>query len=238
MAITTLNFTFAQSADCDTLTFTETTGDGTGGYSDGGNPAFSDVKNTLLKIEFPDGTTGNIHKSYLPTQDASPNGTKDYVASDFGYTKIPNGVWEVTFNIYTTDTASGALVNGTEYIVTGSGGQITYDGTVYTENETFVAGATATYTEDVACEVNELHATKTCNVLFYCGVKKCLKDLMLLRCGNECDCRDDFHEAMNELIIDMNAAILAFDALNYACANKTIKRLEKHCGGICNDCGC
>ena len=233
-----LDFTITQSADCDTLTFTETTGNSTGGYSDAGNPAYSDVTNTLLKIEFPDATSGVFHKNYLPTQDASPNGTKDYVASDFGYTDHPNGVWEVTFNVYTTDTASGALLDGTEYIVTGLGGQITYDGTVYEENETFIASSTATYTEDVACQVNVLAATKTCNILIYCGVKECLKSLMLQRCGNECDCREDFHNAMNEIIVDFNAAQLAFTALNYDCANKIIKRLEKQCGGICNDCGC
>ncbi len=234
----TLDFTFSQSADCDTITFTETTGDGTGGYGDGGNPLHTDVRNTLLNITFPDGTSADINKGYLPTIATNPNGTQAYVATDFGYTDMPNGVWDVTFRVYTDDTGSGALVDGTEYIVTGSGGSITYDGTTYIENQRFIAGSVATYTENTACEVNVFEAEKQCNFLIYCGVRECLKTLMLNRCGNECDCRDDFHAAMNELIVDFNAAQLAFTAQNYKCANNTIIRLAKKCGGICNDCGC
>lgn len=231
-----LDFTITQSTDCDTLTFTETTGDGTDGYSDGGNVAFNAITNTRLVLTFPDERTLSINKGYLPVQDAAPNGNIDYVPSDFGYTNIPNGVWTVDFRAYSTDTASGALVEGTEYIVTG--GTITYDGNVYAANETFIATTELTYTENTPAQVNILEASKECNVLFYCGVKKCLTELMLSRCDAPCDCKDDFHDAMNELIIDFNAAQLAFNNQNYKCANETILRLEKHCGGICNDCGC
>lgn len=234
----TLSFSFAQSADCNTLTFTETTGNLAGGYSDGGNIAFSAVTNTLLEVKLPSGVTKKISKGYLPTQDISPNGTINYTAADFDYTSIPNGVYDVVFKVYATDTPSGSLVEGTEYIITGAGSSVTYDGTVYIENETFIATSVLIYTENAASQVNILYAEEQCNFLIYCGVKECLKKLMLQRCGSDCDCREDFHKAMNELVIDFNAAQLAFNALNYACANKVIQRLEKQCGGICNDCGC
>jgi len=234
----TLDFSITQSTDCGTLTFTETTGDGTGGYGDGGNPVYTDVKNTILRIELPDTTVLNVHKDYLPTQAANPNGTQDYLPADVGYNKFPNGVWDTTFKVYTTDTASGAIVNGTEYIVTGAGGSITYDGTTYTQNQTFTGTSETTYTENVACEVNVFEASKQCNFLIYCGLRDCLKTLLLSRCKKPCDCRDDFHAAMNELVIDFNAAQLAFTAQNYKCANDTILRLEKQCSGICDDCDC
>ena len=238
MSNLTLGFTFAQSADCDTLTFTETTGNGTGGYGDAGNPVYTDVKNTDLVIVFPDGTSARVNKGYTPSAAANPNGSQTYLASDFGYSSIPDGVWDVTFNVYTTDTASGNLIPSQTYIVTGANGAITYDGKVYIENEVFVATSETTYIENVACEVNLLVASESCNFFMYCGVRSCLKSLMLQRCGNECDCREDFHSAMNELIVDFNAAQLAFTEKNYQCANKTLTRLAKMCGGICNDCGC
>ena len=234
----TLNFTISQSTDCGTLTFTETTGNAAGGYGDAGNPVYTAVKNTLLRITLPNATTLNVHKDYLPAAAASPNGTKDYVPADVGYSEMPNGVWDITFKVYTTDTASGAIANGTEYIITGAGGSITYDGTTYTQNQVFTGTAATTYVENVACEVNVLEATKQCNFLIYCGVRDCLKTLLLSRCKSSCDCRDDFHAAMNELVVDFNAAQLAFTAQNYECANDTILRLEKQCSGICDDCNC
>lgn len=234
----TLDFSIAQSTDCGTLTFTETTGDGTGGYGDGGNPLYTAIKNTILRIELPNGTILNVHKDYLPAQAANPNGTKDYLPADVGYSAFPNGVWDITFKVYITDTASGAIANGTEYIVTGAAGSITYDGTTYTQNQTFTGTTVTTYTENVACEVNAFATSKQCNFLIYCGLRDCLKTLLLSRCKEPCDCRDDFHAAMNELVIDFNAAQLAFTAQNYKCANDTILRLEKQCSGICDDCDC
>ena len=233
-----LDFTITQSEDCGTITLTETTGDGVGGYSDSGNPAYSAVRNTLINFTLPDGVSVSLSKGYLPFADTSPNGTQDFVPSDFSYDKIPDGVWDVTLKVYTTDTASGALVDGVEYIVTGAGSSITYNGVTYTENEIFTATATATYTEDTPSEVNKLEASKSCTVLIYCGVRSCIRTLMLSRCQSGCDCGDDYHDAMNELIIDFNSAQLAFNYQNYECANKIIKRLSKMCGGICNDCGC
>jgi hypothetical protein len=232
----TVDFTVAQSSDCKTITITETTGDGTGGYSDGGNIAYSAVRNSNLVITLPNERVVNVHKGYLPTQDAAPNGTLIVQAEDVGFSAFPNGVWNAELEIYGADTASGNLIKGIKYIVTG--GTVTYDGTTYAENETFIATAEADYTENTAAEVNVLEGSKNCNLLIYCGVQACLKKLMLQRCEAPCDCRDDFHAAMNELIIDFNAAQLAFNEQNYKCANDTLERLEKHCGGICNDCGC
>lgn len=232
------DFTFAQSADCGTITFTETTGNGTGGYSDSGNPAYSAVTNTVLVIKFPDGATKDIHKDYLPTQDASPNGTIDYNNVDFGYSQVPSGVFDVTYKVFTTDTATGALVGGTEYIVTGDGAEILYNGVSYYENDRFtaVSGIDA-YQEIAPAQVNVLAGEKQCNFLIYCGVRMCLKKMMLQTCGS-CNCKADLKEALTELVVDFNAAQLAFNESNYACANKTLLRLEKQCSGICNDCGC
>lgn len=238
--LTALDFTFAQSTDLGTLTFTETSGNGVGAYD--GTPDYSEVKNTILKIKFPDDTESYISKGYLPTQNASPNGSQPYVPSDFGYSAFPNGVWDVTFKVYTTDTASGALVQGTEYIVTG--GSIQYnllgDGNLVTlaADTVFTASSTLTYTEVTPAEVNVLEGEKTCNVLVYGNVQDCIRTLLLQRCASPCDCREDFHEAMNELVIDITAAQVAFNNNNYKCANDTIQRLAKACGGICNDCGC
>jgi hypothetical protein len=231
-----VDFTIEQSSDCKTITVTETTGDGAGGYGDAGNILYTSVANTNLIVVTPDGTARNVNKAYLPTQAASPNGSFDVVAEDLGYTIIPNGVYGMTLELYSIDTPSGGLVEGTKYIVTG--GTVTYDGTTYAENETFVATAVDTYTENTPASVNVLEAKKECNLLITCGLLSCLKTLMLQRCEAPCDCRDDFHAAMNELIIDYNAAQLAFNEQNYKCANDTITRLEKNCSGICNDCGC
>ena len=216
----TLNFTIAQSADCKTITFTETTGNGTDGYADGSNIAHTAVENSDLVIKFPDDTSSRINKSYTPSQAASPNGTLDYVASDFGYSSIPSGVWDITFNIYKADATAnadqgdgthGVIVSGTTYIVTNSG-SVTYNGVAYTQNETFVGVAgQAYYAKAGSAIVSVFEAKKQCK---------------------------DYHDAMNELIIDFNAAQLAFTAQNYLCANETIQRLEKSCAGICNDCGC
>jgi hypothetical protein len=243
----TLDFTLAQSADCDTLTFTETTGDGTGGYGDAGNIAHTDVENSDLLITFPDGTTSRIDKGYTPDNATNPNGTETYSPSDFGYSTMPSGVWDVAFTVYAVDAAAnndlgGGVYNtisqGEVYKVTGIG-TVTYNGITYNRNDVFtgVLGET-TYTKTDSAVVSKREAVKECNFLLYCGVKECLKTLMLQRCGNECDCREDFHDAMNELIIDFNAAQLAFTAQNYQCANETIARLERACSGICNDCGC
>lgn len=231
-------FTFAQSADCGTITVTETTGDGTGGYGDAGNSLYTDVKNTRFNIILPDGGTATLDKDYLPTQAATPNGTFDFIPADVGISAFFSGVWDVTFKLYTTDTASGAIVAGKEYIVTGTGASITYDGITYLADSTFVGTSTTTYTENVAGEVNVFYAEVQCNFLIYCGVRECLKTLLLSRCDNDCDCRDDFHDAMNELVIDFNAAQLAFNAQDYKCANNTLIRLGKNCSSICNDCGC
>jgi hypothetical protein len=231
-------FTLAQSADCKTLTFTETTGNGAGGYGDGGNPLYTDVRNTQLTILLPNGDTVLLDKGYLPTTDADPNGTFDFVAGDIGFSNFLDGVWDVTTKVYTTDTASGSILAGVEYIVTGTGASITYDGNTYLENMTFTGTTETDYVENAPSEVNVFHTSKQCNFLIYCGVRGCLKTLMLSRCDNNCDCRDDFHEAMNELIIDFNAAQLAFNEQNYKCANDTLIRLGKNCSSICNDCGC
>jgi hypothetical protein len=243
----TLNFTIAQSADCKTITFTETTGNGTDGYADGSNIAHTAVENSDLVIKFPDDTSSRINKSYTPSQAASPNGTLDYVASDFGYSSIPSGVWDITFNIYKADATAnvdqgdgthGVIVSGTTYIVTNSG-SVTYNGVAYAQNETFVGVAgQAYYAKAGSAIVSVFEAKKQCNFLIYCGVKECLKTLLLQRCESDCGCSEDYHDAMNELIIDFNAAQLAFTAQNYLCANETIQRLEKSCAGICNDCGC
>jgi len=232
------NFTFAQSADCKTLTFTETTGDGAGGYLDSGNIDITAVTNTILVIKFPDGVTKDIHKDYLPTQLTNPNGTVDYLATDLGYSQIPSGVFDITFKVYSTSTISSNIAVGAEYIVTGVGAQIIYNNITYNENERFIGiSGYAYYTEIVAADVNILEAEKQCSILLYCGVRTCLKKLMLQSCGN-CNCDTDLKEALTELVVDFNAAQLAFTEANYSCANKTILRLEKQCSGICNDCGC
>ena len=232
--LTALDFTFTQSADLGTLTFQETSGNGVGAYD--GTPDYTEVKNTVLKIKFPDGTESYINKGYLPDQNASPNGSQLYTPSDFGYTAFPNGVWDVTFKVFTTDTPSGSLSNGTEYIVTG--GTITYDGDTLAAGTVFTATSEDSYTEVTAAEVNVLEGEHTCNILIYGNVQDCIRTLLLQRCGEHCDCREDFHLAMNELVIDITAAQVAFNNNNYTCANDTILRLAKACGGICNDCGC
>jgi hypothetical protein len=90
-------FTLAQSADCETLTFTETTGNGAGGYGDGGNPLYTDVRNTQLTILLPNGDTVLLDKGYLPSTDADPNGTFDFVAGDIGFSNFLDGVWDFGF---------------------------------------------------------------------------------------------------------------------------------------------
>lgn len=232
------SFTFAQSADCGTITVTETTGDSTGGYGDSGNALYTEVRNTRFEIILPDGGSATLNKGYLPIQAASPNGNFDFFPADVGISAFFSGVWDVTMKLYTTDTASGDIAAGVEYIVTGTNGSITYDGETYLNGMTFVGTAETTYVENVACEVNVFYAEGQCNFLIYCGVRECLKTILLSRCDNDCDCRDDFHDAMNELVIDFNAAQLAFNAQDYKCANNTMIRLEKNCGSICNDCGC
>lgn len=234
----TPTFTLTQPTDCNSVFFTETTGNGEGGYSNGGNISYSNVSNTVLVIKFPDGTTKDVHKGYLPTSATNPNGTETYLPIDLGYTGVPSGVWDVTFKVFSTDVPSGNLIEGTEYIVTGANASITYEGIIYNENDRFVATSTLTYQESTPSQVNKLEGEDNCNFFIICGVKECLQKLMLQRCDTGCDCARDFHEAMNELIIDFNAAQLAFTNNNYACANKTIQRLEKQCGGICNECGC
>jgi hypothetical protein len=235
----TLSFTVAQSADCDTLTFTETTGDQTGGYGDAGNPLHTDVKNTRLEITLPDDSEVVVDKSYLPAQAADPNGTFDFFPADVGYDAFPNGVWDVIFKVYTTDTAPGAIVEGSEYIVTGAGYSITYDGNSYTDGETFIGTSEASYSVIAGTgEVNILEAQESCGALVHCGVRECIKTLMLQECGKDCDCRDDFMDAINMIVIDYNTAQLAFNDQNYDCASAILKRLEEACGGICDKCNC
>lgn len=232
----TLDFTITQPTDCNNITFTEITGDGTGGYGDAGNPVFSDIGATLLTVTIPNGNIVPIYKAYLPTQNASPNGTFDISASDISFNTMPNGVYNFLYESFdNVDVTSGNLVTGTKYIV--STGTIVYEGETYETGETFTATTELTYSESVAATVFSLLAVKDCNFLIYCNLRECLRKLMLMRC-DDCDCKDAIAEGVTELVIDFNAAVLAFNLGNYDCAKDTIERLEKSCSGICNDCNC
>lgn len=236
-----LNFTITQDDDCDILTFTETTGaysspDNEGGYG-APNPAHTDIVFTQLIATLPDAQVKYIKKGYTPTAAASPNGTFNIVPDDIDYTGFPNGVYNLELEVYSGNIASGALVNGTKYVVTG--GSITYNGTSYSEGDTFTANSTDTFVVATGSPVvSSLLSSKDCNVLVYCHLRACLRKLMLERCTEGCDCKETLGDRVAELVIDFNAAVLAFNEQNYKCASDTIERLEKACSGICNDCGC
>jgi hypothetical protein len=237
-----LNFTITQDDNCDKLTFIETTGaysspDNEGGYGTP-NPLFSEIGFTQLIVELPDGSTKYVKKGYTPTSGTSPNGTYNIVPDDIDYTGFPNGVYNMEFEAYlNVSTPSGGLVNGTKYAVVG--GTITYGSSNYEDTDVFTAGSVDTYTVvSGAPLILPLEATKNCNVLIYCHLRSCLRKLMLERCTSDCDCKETLGDKVSELVIDFNAAVLAFNNQNYKCASDTIARLEKACGGICNDCNC
>ena len=235
-----LDFTITQPTDCNNITFTETTGEYSSPDNEGGygtpNPIYNTVLYTLLEVTMPDGTVKIIDKGYKPTQNASPNGTFDISASDLGYTTMPNGIYNFNYKIYSNNIGTTSIVQDTEYIV--RSGTISYDGTTYEQGDTFIGTATTTYTNvSGSATVSSLLAIKDCNFLIYCNLRECLRKLMLMRC-DDCDCKDAIAEGVTELVIDFNAAVLAFNLGNYDCAKDTIERLEKSCSGICNDCNC
>ena len=231
-------FTLEQSADCITLTLKETTGLYDATTNDGGygtpNPAESTIINTNFVFTLPDDSVINLSNGVTP--DTGGVSSVDFTAAQLGYTAPPSGVYNIEYELFSIAN-SAVVTDGTRYIVTG-GGSITYNGQTYFSNQTFTATSVSSFTINGSCTVNPLAHTKNCNFLIFCGVQSCLKQLLLERCNEPCDCRDDFHAAMNELVIDFNAAQLAFSAGNYKCANDTMQRIEKNCGGICDDCGC
>lgn len=231
-----LDFTITQPTDCDNITFTETTGNGVGGYGDSGNPVYTDVGTSRLVVQTPDGNTSIVFVDYKPTQNASPNGTFDINASLLNFSSMPNGVYNFKFELYDNiSVVSGLLVQGTKYIV--QTGSIVYDGETYNTGDAFVATATTTYTPTGVVNILALINEKDCNFLIYCNLRECLRKLMLMRC-DDCDCKDAISDGVTEMVIDFNAAVLAFNLGNYKCAADTIARLEKSCSGICNDCDC
>ena len=236
-----LNFTITQDDDCDILTFTETTGsyaspDNEGGYGTP-NPAHTDIVFTQLLATLPDTQVKTIRKGYTPSAAASPNGTFNIVPNDIDYTGFPNGVYNLELEAYSGNTTSGNLVNGTKYAVTG--GSINYNNAIRAEDTVFTATSVDTFaTQTGSPVVSPLLSAKDCNVLVYCHLRACLRKLMLDRRTEDCECKETLGDRVAELVIDFNAAVLAFNEQNYKCASDTIERLEGYCSGLCNDCGC
>jgi len=226
-------YTIVQSIDGLSLLFTETTGNSSTGYD--GTPLFSSIVDTQFKFTTPLGVVSNQVNSYLPTGNTSPNGSFTFTPSNFAMSKFENGAWQLELK-YIIKVISGQIEPGITYTVVG--GLIIYNGNSYTVGTTFV-GITGVIAYTSA---EGIYATYTvvssCYFLIYHDVKQCLKSLMLLRCQNNCDCKDDYDFAVSELVIDMNTALLAFQNNSYKCANDILTRISKSCAGFCNDCNC
>jgi hypothetical protein len=232
-------FSIAEANDGSKLTLTETTGDAAGGYD--GTPDFSDVTNTRFEWELPDGSLINLSPGYLPTQNASPNGTQDFLPADIGLNTFGSGVYTITMKIYTSAITQGGgnIVAGVEYIVTGNY-TITYNGVNYAQNEVFI-GISAENDFTIVSgsgSVNSLEGSDVCDAVIYRKAQKCIQGLLLTRC-NKCDCGDGLYDAAMELLADFNGALVAFNVGNNKCSNDTLLRIDRNCANICNDCeGC
>lgn len=227
-------FTIVQSTDGLSLLFTETTGNGTSGYD--GNPLFTSVLDTQFKFTTPLGVVINQVNNYLPLGNAAPNASWTFTPSNFSMSKFENGAWQLELK-YIIRANSGQIEEGVTYTVVGS--PITYNAITYAIGTTFV-GVTGitTYTPTDGVAYATYTVVSSCYFLIYHDVKQCLKSLMLLRCQNNCDCKDDYDFAVSELVIDMNTALLAFQNNSYKCANDILTRISKSCAGFCNDCNC
>jgi len=232
-----LDFTLTEASDGLSLTFTETTGDATGGYD--GTPVFSDVANTRFEWELPDTNLVKISVGYLPTQNTSPNGTHVFISTDIGLNTIGSGVYTLTYKVYTSACAQGAgcIAVGVEYIVTGSGYTILYNGNVYTTNDIFigVAGVGDYTIQSGSGTINAIEASATKDFVLYRKAEKCIQGLLLTKC-NKCDCGDDLYDAAMELLADFQGALVAGTVGNNKCANDTLRRIDTNCANICNDC--
>lgn len=230
-----LNFTITQEEDCDTVTFTETTGVDGNGYNSS-TVEWNDVDYTHLRVTVPNGDTLLIQKGHTPNVDGT--GSFDIVSTDLNYTSFPNGVYSYDYEVFTTDT-SGVLVDNALYVIVSGTLTLNNGGSLIT----YQTGSLITWKASNVIETNTATFAKrthikTCNAFVYCNLRNCLRKLMLDRCQSDCDCKETIAENVAELVIDFNAAVLAFNEENYKCATETMERLEKICDGICNDCGC
>jgi hypothetical protein len=227
-------YTIVQAQDGLSLLFTETTGNGSTGYD--GTPAYTQVVDTQFKFTTPSDEIKNVVNTYLPTQNTAPNGTTTFLPADFGMTRFENGVYQLELK-YIVKEVSGQIEPGVTYTVTGTGFFV-YNTEAYNPGDIFVGiSGITTYTASPSIYPT-YSVTVTSNFLLYHDVKQCLKSLMLLRCKNNCDCKDDYNFAVSELVIDMNTALLAFQNNSFKCANETLTRISNMCSSFCTDCNC
>jgi len=240
MALTALNFTIEQSEDCDTLTFDDVTGTGlTGAYGFSTNIDDTDVVATSFYTTFPDATSSYLNVTYTPP---APSTFGTAIAS------WVDGVYIMIYTVYKATSFTGtsiALVSGTEYIAYGgyiqetlSGGTPTTIDPSGTTNGVFTAQSGASYSTALGGSIGIKEASVTNNFILFCKSRECIRNLILDRLGEKCDCNEEFDRAVNQLYIDVNGAILAFQYGNHTCANEVLIRISANCSDVCEDCGC
>lgn len=240
-----VNYKIIQPNDCESIVIQDTTGNYDASTNPGGygapNEARADIKGTLFTLTEPDTETTTIfQKNYLP----DPEGTQASILNtDLGVSFIATKCYSMLYEVFAGDIASGAIVEGQRYLVTDAvtpGDNLTYDGVTYEEGEAFtgVAGVT-TYSESGAVDVPELVSSRDNNFLFWCSVRKCIKDLMLLN-GSDKSVKgtfsSDFIEKLVELDMDLNSAIMAFEENMTDCACESILRIAQDCSEFTGKC--
>lgn len=231
-----VEFNMEQSDDCDTLTFTDTTGAYDAGTNpDGyGAPNLADSAVTDVRFEFtlPNATS----KTVVDTTFLPPTSTQDFVKSNFSTTEVPDGTWHLTYKVYGPDIASGSISVNEEYIVTGYT-SVTYNSVTYNDGDIFtgVTGVT-TYSTSGTGTVGKLESSRTNNFFLYCNVQLCLKELLVQTAQEKCDCDEDFVSRLTEMVVRMNGAAMAFKYGAKTCANDMVISLGKKCATLCSDC--
>lgn len=233
-----VEFSVDQSSDCDTLTFTDTTGVFDAGTNPGGygapNPADTDITDVRFEFLLPGETTARVvDTTFLP-----PTSTQLFLPANFDKNENPDGTWQLTYKVYGANVPSGSIAVNEEYIVTGYD-SVTYNSVTYTTNNIFigVTGVTA-YTTSGTGTVGKKESFRTNDFFLYCNTQLCLKELLVKNAKEKCDCDEDFDKKLTELVVRMNGAILAFRYGAKTCANDEIIALDKKCTNLCVDCGC
>lgn len=233
-----VNYKIIQPNDCESIVIEDTTGDYDAADNPGGygapNEERADITGTLFTLTELDSDTETVfQKNYLP----DPAGAQaNILNTDLGVDKIATKCYRMLYEVFAGDTASGAIVDGTRYLVTNAatpGDSIDYDGVTYEEGEAFtgVTGVT-TYTESGSVDVSAIVSSADNNFMFWCTLRKCIRDLMLIN-GSDKSVKgtfpSDFIEQLVNLDMDLNSAIITFDSQMTDCACENILLIQQAC---------
>ena len=179
-----VNFIIKIEQDCtnDAIIFSDITDNGgSDGYGNVGTNERVDVIATQFTIKKPDGTTYSTGISgYMPVWGAEMRLTPQIFNSS--WTTFDDMNYAFTYSVFINEISTGAIAVNKTYMVYNGGGAgfITYNAVKYYDGETFIGTSTTAFSSASSAKVTlKQDYDYSANILYWCNVKKCIKNLMM-----------------------------------------------------------